>query len=84
MVRGMAGLLDSKTLVGSGGAAVQQTQQQPESYRVAKQARARAAFMRDPISPRVERALARLDKTLESNQQPDAEAPRGYYINIEI
>jgi hypothetical protein len=61
-----------------------QAAQSPESYRTARAAGIRAAVMREPESPRVERALARLDRVLSSDGPPNEQVPRGFYINIEI
>jgi hypothetical protein len=61
-----------------------QAGQSPESYRTARAAGIRAAVMREPESPRVERALARLDRVLSSDSAPNEQVPRGFYINIEV
>ena len=61
-----------------------QAAQSPESYRTARAAGIRAAVMREPESPRVERALARLDRVLSSDGPLNEQVPRGFYINIEI
>lgn len=66
------------------GAATAQAGQSPESYRTARAAGIRAAVMREPESPRVERALARLDQVLSSERPPNDQVPRGFYSNIEV
>ena len=86
MVPAMAGIIDPRVQfpgVGQGqGAAT--AKKKPESYRLAEAAQMRASVMREPVSPRVEKALARLDRQLASLQEPRANVPRGFYINIEI
>jgi hypothetical protein len=57
---------------------------QPDSLRTAEDARIRAGVLRESDSPRLKRALSRLDKVLEADSQPNASVPRGFYINIEV
>ena len=66
------------------GASTAPAGQSPESYRTARAAGIRAAVMREPESPRVEHALARLDQVLSSERPPNDQVPRGFYINIEV
>ena len=86
MVPTMAGFIDPKVQfpgIGQGqGPAT--AKKKPASYRLAEEAQMRASVMREPVSPRVEKALARLDRQLASPQELRANVPRGFYINIEI
>lgn len=80
----MVGFVDFSDNSFRAGEAVGAGKRSGESFRVAQQAQIRAKVMREPENPKVERALTRLDRILGSNQEPRAEVPRGFYINIEI
>ena len=80
----MVGFIDFSDNSLPAGGAVGAGRRSGDTLRVAQQAQIRAKVMREPENPKVERALTRLDRILGSNQQPRAEVPRGFYINIEV
>ncbi|MCW8836356.1 MAG: hypothetical protein OQJ99_08330 [Rhodospirillales bacterium] len=72
---------DTRILAG-GGAAVTPTRQQKSGYSFAEEVRKRANVTTSSEEPLNRKAIARLDRILESNAPPREDVPRGFYLNI--
>lgn len=64
------------------GLAASPSGRRPSIYNEAREVKVRAQVSSKADSPALQRALARLDKVLASDQPPSPDVPRGYYVNI--
>ncbi len=60
------------------------TNDRPRGYGSAEQVRNRAAVNNPNETPHERRALNRLGKVLENINTPNADVPRGYYLDIRV
>jgi len=60
------------------------TSERPRGYSGAEQVRNRAAVSNPNETPHERRALNRLGKVMENVNQPRADVPRGYYLDIKV
>lgn len=64
--------------------AIALTNERPRGYSTAEQVRNRAAVSKPNETPHERRALNRLGKVLDNVNQPRADVPRGYYLDIKV
>lgn len=58
--------------------------QAPQAFEAATSVKNRATFLKSVDSPENQRSLTRFQDIMDSGQPLDANAPRGFYLNIQV